>query len=181
MQMPDTLETPRCLLRKPQPGDAPAAFSGYAGDPRVTRYLGWRPHENVAETRRQISYDLFRWLKGSAWTWMLLCRDSGELAGLVELVPVVSQPHRARMGYLLGARHWGQGLMSEAAGAVLRTALAQPGLFRVDAVCDVEHGASARVLEKIGMQYEGLLRRYIVHPNVSEEPRDVRLYAAIRP
>ena len=71
--------------------------------------------------------------------------------------------------------------MSEAAGAVLREALAQPQVFRVDAVCDVANGASARVLEKIGMQYEGVLRRYIVHPNVSDEPRDVRMYAATRP
>ncbi|WP_119153822.1 GNAT family N-acetyltransferase [Caldimonas tepidiphila] len=181
MRMPDILETPRCLLRKPQPGDAVAAFAGYAGDPRVTRYLGWRPHASVADTRRQISYDLFRWLKGSGWTWMVLRRDTEELAGLVELVPLSGQPHRARMGYLLGAAHWGRGLMSEAAGAVLREAMAQPDVFRVDAVCDVDNGASARVLEKIGMQYEGVLRRYIVHPNVSDEPRDVRLYAAARP
>lgn len=180
MQMPDTLETARCLLRKPQPGDAPAAFAGYAADPRVTRYLGWRPHESLNDTRRQISYDLFRWLKNSAWTWMVLRRDGAQLAGLVELVPDLGQPHRARMGYLLGTAHWGCGLMSEAAGAVLRAALAQPGLYRVDAVCDVDNPASARVLEKIGMRFEGRLARYIVHPNVSAEPRDVLLFAAVR-
>lgn len=180
MQMPAELETPRCLLRKPQPGDAHAAFAAYAGDPRVTRYLGWTPHESVSDTRRQISYDLFRWLKKSAWTWMVVLRESGQLAGLVELAPAIGQPHRARMGYLLGAAYWDRGLMSEAAGAVLREALSQPELFRVDAVCDVDNPASARVLEKIGMRFEGRLGRYILHPNLSPEPRDVLLFAATR-
>jgi ribosomal-protein-alanine N-acetyltransferase len=48
------------------------------------------------------------------------------------------------------------------------------------AVCDVENVASARVLEKAGLLWEGTLRRYILHPNVSPEPRDAHLYARTR-
>jgi [ribosomal protein S5]-alanine N-acetyltransferase len=51
----------------------------------------------------------------------------------------------------------------------------------VSAVCDVDNVASARVLEKSGMAREGCLRQYIIHPNVSNEPRDVYLYARTRP
>ena len=46
--------------------------------------------------------------------------------------------------------------------------------------CDVENKASARVLEKVGMQREGTLRRYIVHPNISPEPRDCFVYSKVR-
>ena len=52
---------------------------------------------------------------------------------------------------------------------------------RVSGVCDVENLASARVLEKAGMLREGRLRRHTVHPNVSDHPRDVYLYARTRP
>jgi [ribosomal protein S5]-alanine N-acetyltransferase len=45
-------------------------------------------------------------------------------------------------------------------------------VFRIGAVCDVEHISSARVLEKSGFVREGLLRRWLLHPNISEEPRD---------
>ena len=70
--------------------------------------------------------------------------------------------------------------MSEAAGAVVDRALAEPAIYRAEAVCDVENAAWARVLEKAGMTCEGRLRRYTVHPNAGPEPRDVLLYARAR-
>jgi lincosamide nucleotidyltransferase A/C/D/E len=48
-------------------------------------------------------------------------------------------------------------------------------------VCDVDNAAPARALGKSGLVREGRLRRYTVHPNVSDEPRDVYLYARTRP
>jgi len=70
--------------------------------------------------------------------------------------------------------------MPEAARAVLTAAAAQPELHRIWAVCDVENMVSARVLEKIGMLREGILRRWVIHPNVSSEPRDALCYSWIR-
>jgi [ribosomal protein S5]-alanine N-acetyltransferase len=58
--------------------------------------------------------------------------------------------------------------------------LARPSIWRIWAVCDVDNLASARVLEKAGLQREGTLRRYIIHPSASLEPRDVHLYARVR-
>ena len=48
------------------------------------------------------------------------------------------------------------------------------------ATCDAENNASARAMEKAGLTREGMLRRYIVHPNVSSEPRDSYMYAVTR-
>ena len=59
-------------------------------------------------------------------------------------------------------------------------AFKQPDIFRVQAICDVENIGSARVMEKAGMVREGLLRRYVVHPNISDEPRDAFLYAIVK-
>jgi lincosamide nucleotidyltransferase A/C/D/E len=75
----------------------------------------------------------------------------------------------------------GKGYMTEVAQTLVQTAFHDVPVARVSAVCDVENGASARVLEKSGMVREGRLRRYIVHPNVSDEPRDANLYARTRP
>ena len=81
---------------------------------------------------------------------------------------------------VLARAAWGQGLMTEALRAVVELGLAETHLYRIAAVCDVDNRPSARVLEKAGMQREGRLRRYILHPNVSAEPRDVYLYARTR-
>jgi len=70
--------------------------------------------------------------------------------------------------------------MPEAAQAVVEWALAQPSIYRVWAVCDVDNLASARVLEKIGMQREGLLHRHIIHPNISAAPRDCWCFAKVK-
>jgi RimJ/RimL family protein N-acetyltransferase len=47
-------------------------------------------------------------------------------------------------------------------------------------VCDVDNIASARVMEKAGLTLEGRLRRWLVHPNISDEPRDCLGYARVR-
>jgi RimJ/RimL family protein N-acetyltransferase len=63
---------------------------------------------------------------------------------------------------------------------VLDYAFENPAMYRVWAVCDAENIASARVMEKAGMSFEGVFRRYQVHPNLSQEPRDARCYALVR-
>jgi [ribosomal protein S5]-alanine N-acetyltransferase len=47
-------------------------------------------------------------------------------------------------------------------------------------MCDTDNVASGRVLEKVGMQYDGTLRRCAVRPNLGPEPRDAHLYARVR-
>ena len=70
--------------------------------------------------------------------------------------------------------------MTEALRAAVGWALAAPGVYRVGAVCDVDNPGSARVMEKAGLTREGLLRRWMVHPNVSDEPRDCFIYGRAR-
>jgi RimJ/RimL family protein N-acetyltransferase len=53
-------------------------------------------------------------------------------------------------------------------------------MWRVWGVCDVENVGSARVMEKAGLSFEGVLRRHTIHPNVGTEPRDMRCYAKTR-
>lgn len=44
------IETPRLLLRRLMPSDAPMMYTNWANDPEVTRWLRWTPHKDVAET-----------------------------------------------------------------------------------------------------------------------------------
>ena len=51
MKLPEQLETERLVLRKPRLDDARDIFEGWAKDREVTRYLTWRPHQRIEETR----------------------------------------------------------------------------------------------------------------------------------
>ena len=59
-------------------------------------------------------------------------------------------------------------------------ALSQADIYRVSAVVDLENPASCRVLEKCGFQREGVMRRGAIQPNMSDEPRDIFVYAKVR-
>jgi RimJ/RimL family protein N-acetyltransferase len=72
----------------------------------------------------------------------------------------------------LGAPGGGQGLMTEALIEIVQWGLRQQHVFRIGGVCDVDNIGSARVTEKSGLAREGLLRRWLTHPNISHEPRD---------
>jgi RimJ/RimL family protein N-acetyltransferase len=82
--------------------------------------------------------------------------------------------------HVIIGRRWRQGLMTEVLSEVAAWALRQRSIFRIGAVCDVENIGSARVLEKSGFVREGVLRRWLVHPNISDEPRDCYNYSRVR-
>jgi RimJ/RimL family protein N-acetyltransferase len=174
MQLPIQWTTARLVLRKPERADAARIFAAYGQDPAVTMYLVWKPHTHVAETEAYIEHCLTGWQSGRDYTYAILDQATADLIGMIR---VQLSGWQASLGYVLARHAWGQGIMPEAAQAITALVLHQPAMFRVWAVCDVDNAASARVLEKIGMHREGLMRRGVVHPNISDEPRDCWLYA----
>ncbi len=177
MKPPAIIETERLRLRPPVMDDATAIFETYAQDEEVTRYLTWRPDKSIDETRAFLRRCGASWEQGKAFGMAITGREDGRLIGMIELRP---DAHRVELGYVLARPYWGRGLMTEAVGAVTAWALAQPDVHRVWAVCDVANPASARVLEKAGMEREGLLRGWSIHPNLSATPRDCWCYARVR-
>ena len=174
MRPPETIETTRLRLRPPQLEDAHAIFGQYAQDAAVTRYLTWRPHRDVEETMAFLRRCQAVRQDESAFPWAIIRKADSQLLGMVEIRIV---GHRLDLGYGIARRYWGQGYTTEAVAGIVDWAWQQPTIYRVWAVCDVENQASARVMEKVGMQREGVLRRWIMHPNRSDEPRDCYCYA----
>jgi ribosomal-protein-alanine N-acetyltransferase len=177
MNPPERFETVRLLLRKPCMEDAPAIFEGYAQDPEVTRYLTWKPHQNVRETEQFLLACGQLWRTGKDYAYAITLKEDGKLIGMFGLHPLKL---KIEVGYALARPYWGKGYMTEVLRAVIDWAFTQPDIFRVQAFCDVYNLGSARVMEKAGMTREGLLHRYILHPNISDEPRDVYLYAVVK-
>jgi ribosomal-protein-alanine N-acetyltransferase len=78
------------------------------------------------------------------------------------------------MGYVLAQPYWGNGLMTEAVRAAIAFGFHVMYLQRIQAYCAVENIGSARVLEKAGMELEGILHNYVL---VKQRPQDVKMYA----
>ncbi len=177
MKPPESFDTARLLLRVPAMADAESIFQAYAQDSEVTRFMTWRAHKEISETEQFISGCIASWKDQIRFPYCIVLKNRNELVGMID-VRIAS--FRAEVGFVLSRQHWGQGIMTEATRTLVDWVSSQPQIYRVWAVCDMENVASARVLEKVGMQREGILRRYIMHPNVSDEPRDCYCYAIVK-
>jgi ribosomal-protein-alanine N-acetyltransferase len=169
--------TERLRLRPPTLADAEQVFARYGQDASVSRYISWIPHRSIEDTVAFLERIVCDNAEGRSFGFLIFSRSSGELLGSVG---GAIEKHRMQFGYCLARDAWGHGYATEAARAFVDAALKIPELCRVQAFCDVENSASARVLEKIGLEREGTLRRHMVLPNMGDAPRDVYCYARIR-
>lgn len=176
--LPNEFETSRYRLRRVTAEDAKAIFDSYATDAKVTRFLGWKPHTSVLDTAAFLQAAASEWDQGKGFPVVAFHRQHpDELIGMFHPVLI---GHRVSYGYVLRASAWGKGCASEVMTWLVDHALSHPAIFRVEAFCDVDNPASARVMEKAGMTCEGILRRYFRHPNISDDPRDCVIYSKVR-
>ena len=171
---PEVIKTERLQICRLRLSDAERIFEGWAQNPIVTRYLVWKPHMSIEETIVYITRTVAEWENGNRFVWILEDPESGEALGSIAAHPA---GHRVGLGYLLKPSAWGKGLMTEAVSKLSRWFLDQSDVHRVWAVCDFENPGSAKVLERAGFEFEGRLRRWVVHPNVGQEPRDALCYS----
>lgn len=108
-------------------------------------------------------------------TWAICTAADEVVIGAIGLA-ITDRHHRADLGYWLGRPHWGTGYGTEAARRIAAYAIDDLGLSRIEAKCFTSNVASARILEKIGMEREGTLRQYLWKNGTSH---DVYLYATI--
>jgi RimJ/RimL family protein N-acetyltransferase len=174
---PEILETKRFRLRKPALQDAEDVFRKYAQDPEVTKYLTWRPNRNVQETRDFLAACLRAWDDGKSFHWVIERKADHELLGMIT---ARVDDQKWELGYVLARLYWGKGYMTEVLKKLVDWALKQKEIYRVWSVCDVDNLASARVMEKAAMKREGILRRWSMHPTISDKPRDSYCYSRIK-
>jgi ribosomal-protein-alanine N-acetyltransferase len=155
-----TLQTARLILRPFQLSDA-ADVQRLAGAPEVASTTLNIPHpykDGMAEewiARHQEQFD-----NGQMVHFAVTLKPQGTLTGAVGL-EINARHERAEMGYWIGVPYWGNGYCTEAARAVLRYGFEVLKLHRIFASHFPRNPPSGRVMEKIGMKQEGLLRGHV--------------------
>lgn len=152
------LESGRLLLRPFVPGDVRDMFHNWCSDPQVVRYLSWPYHQSIQTTDAVLHSWVEAQRQKNVYRWGIVLRTEGNhVVGCIDVVGANDSLLCAEIGYALSRRLWGQGIMTEALGLVLDY-LFGCGYIRLCACHDVENPASGRVMEKAGMQFEGILR-----------------------
>ena len=176
MSEPPRLETDRLRLRPLELADA-TEVQRLAGDRLIAATTLNIPHpypDGAAEEWLRRSAE--RAAAGEVLSYAVERRSDGALVGSVSL-SIEREHDRAELGYWIGVPYWGQGYATEAAGELVRYGLETLGLNRIYAYHFPANPASGRVLQKIGMAYEGRRRQ---HSLKWGEYMDSESYAILR-
>ena len=152
------LITDRLVLREFKEDDWPEVLA-YQSDPRYLQYYEWT-HRTADDVRQFVQRFVDQNKARPRLKHQLAVTLAGHDAAIgncgIRLERI--DAHEADIGYELAPQHWGRGYATEAARAILRFGFEELKVHRIWAWCIADNLASARVLEKIGMQPEGRLR-----------------------
>lgn len=154
-----------------QPWDVSDLFTLFS-DPAVTRYLGLRTLGTMDD-----AYATLTRYKAGPTRWLRVAAD-GEFIGLVG---VEVEGHQATVLIAFRPTKKARGAGREFSVPFVQWLFSQPQIWRVWAYCHVDNTPVQRVLERMGAECEGKLRRYAFFPNIGPEtPQDVYVYSIVR-
>jgi len=171
------LRTPRLVLRPFLPEDA-AAVQRLAGGRDIAASTLTVPHpypDGAAE--EWIGTHATAWAEQRVLTLAVTMPDEDVLVGAVGLELAMAD-RRAELGYWIGIPWWNRGYATEASQAIIGFGFTSLGLHRIMARHMARNPASGRVMEKLGMQREGVLRGHVLKWGVFE---DLVVYAVLAP
>src|SRR5947209_2601402 len=155
---PPVLETPRLRLRPFAPADVDALFA-VARNPNVTRFTTWDYHRTPDDTRTFLrDYANTRFLEMVPDAYAIVLKDGNVLIGGAGARWESKADACMEFGYWLAEPYWGRGLATEAARALVGHVFAAYPVERVQAHYIAGNAASGRVMEKLGMTFEGARR-----------------------
>jgi RimJ/RimL family protein N-acetyltransferase len=174
MRIP-TLETSQLILRPFQLEDA-AIVQSLAGVWEVADTTANMPHpyeDGMAESWIAGHEESFK--ARETVTFAITLAATNDLLGAIGLT--LDQGYQGELGYWIGVPYWGKGYCTEAGRAVLAFAFQDLNLQRIHARAFKRNPASARVLQKLGLTYEGTRRQHVLKWG---RPEDVDLYGLLK-
>ena len=170
------LETERLILRKVTLEDLEDMYL-YGSDEDVAKYVTWDRHKSIADTKAFIEFILSNYQNKQVAPWGIEYKENGKFIGTIDFVWWQPNHKMAEIGYVLSKDYWGQGLTTEAAKELIKFGFNEMDLVRIQARCLVENIGSSRVMEKAGMQFEGIIRKGMF---VKGKHQDLKMYAILR-
>lgn len=149
-----TIETERLVLRPIYESDLDDVFE-YSKEENVGPNAGWPPHKTKEETFA-IMQEIFIEKEN---IFGIVRKDTNKLIGSVGLVKDPKRVNKKALmiGYAIGSKHWGNGFMTEACNGLLQYAFDILNVSLISAYCYPFNKRSQRVIEKLGLSYEGML------------------------
>lgn len=155
----EKLYTKRLILRKLKYSDSEQMFSNWASSSKATKFLTWLPHKSIDSVRESIKRREKLYKKEELFDWGIVEKNSNQLIGTITVVNLLPSLKTGEIGYVIGEKWWGRGLVAEALERVVNFLFSRTCLERIEAKHDVQNVNSGKVLLKSGFIFEGIQRK----------------------
>lgn len=171
------LEANRVILRKFIEDDATSMYQNCTNDDEVTKYISSPTHKELTVTETCIK----KWIDNyndEFYHWAIVLKESAEAIGVVTVENISNSNEHCEIGYYIGKAFWGKGIVTEVLKAAITFLFDEVGFQRIGAIHHSENVASGKVLIKVGMRHEGVMRKLL--KNKSGVFVDCDLYSIVR-
>ncbi|MCM0650240.1 GNAT family N-acetyltransferase [Clostridium swellfunianum] len=167
------LETPRLLLRKLSLEDADDLFVVFS-DEETTNHVPREKHEDKMVTSNHLENLIKRMDEGISFVWSVVDKTDNKVIGTVNLY--FKEDRAASIGAVINSECWGKGIATEALKEIVSFGFDNMKLIRIEGKCESNNAASEKMLKKLGMSYEGTLRKEVIIRGI---PRDAKVYSIL--
>lgn len=169
------LNTDRLMLRELTEDDALDILNCFS-NPDVLRFYGQNPLANQNQVKQIIrnfskNYEEKRGIK-----WGIAVKGEGGIIGTIGFQEWSIEHKRADISYALIPEQWGKGYAIEAVKKVISYGFQELNLTRIGAMVFTENESSIKLLEKLGFEKEGILKKFMYQDGV---PYDTNLYSLV--
>jgi ribosomal-protein-alanine N-acetyltransferase len=171
-----TFDTEEITLREITIHDTDDMFRYYC-DPDMMRFTSTNVHASQDETIARITKLSQSFINGKGIAWAIENKSEKKVVGDIGLYYISSDCKKAGVGFNVAREYWNRGYGTCALTLALRYAINTLSLNRIEATCKTDNIASARVMEKSGMHFEGILRQYSCK---NGNYHDVKMYSMIK-
>ena len=155
------IETKRLILRKFEMADGQIAFDHWLSDERVADNRISPAQKSVSETMERVSKIVTQYENKAFCYWAIELKETGELIGEIDLYDFNSATDNCEVSYSIGYRWWNQGYGTEALRAVVEFGFRTMNIHKISAAHNTDNPASGKIMRKVGMEQEGVIRHMI--------------------
>ncbi len=189
LDIPETLETERLLLRALRPGDGAEMNAAIIESiPQLRPWLLFaKETPTVQESEENVRQGAAQFLQRAKFNYLMWLKEKpsesthpdGKIVGRLGIFNLEWEVPSCEIGYWMRTPYCGNGYMTEATQRVVDFAFDTLGCLRVIIRCDAKNSRSAAIPKRLGFTLEGTLK------NESRDHfgmlRDTLLFAKYRP
>ena len=169
------LYTERLMLRELTEEDALAILICFS-NPDVLRFYGQSPLANENQVKQIIRNFAINYENRRGIKWGIAVKGEAGIIGTIGFQEWSQEHKRADISYALVPEHWGKGYAIEAVSTVISYGFQELNLTRIGALVFTENVSSIKLLEKLGFEKEGVLKKFMYQDGV---PYDTNIYSLV--